>query len=89
MNLLAHLYLSKDINDLMIGNFIGDFVKGNQYLNYSAEIQNGILLHREIDSFSDMHEAHKATRDRFRKGFGLHSGVVVDIVYDHYLAILL
>lgn len=86
MNLLAHLYLSKGINDIMIGNFIGDFVKGNQYLNYSEQIQKGILLHREIDSFTDNHESHKLTRDRFRKEYGLHSGVVVDIIYDHFLA---
>ncbi|MDA3890416.1 MAG: ACP phosphodiesterase [Salinivirgaceae bacterium] len=86
MNILAHLYLSGKINNVMLGNFMGDFVKGNQYLNYSAEIQKGILLHREIDTFVDAHPLHKASRDRFRKEYGLHSGIVVDIVYDHYLA---
>ncbi|MFA6403884.1 MAG: ACP phosphodiesterase [Salinivirgaceae bacterium] len=86
MNILAHLYLSKGINKLMLGNYMGDFVKGNQYLNYPEPIQQGILLHRKIDDFTDKHEAHRSSRDRFRKKYGLHSGIVVDIVYDHFLA---
>lgn len=87
MNILAHLYLSKGINDIMLGNFMGDFVKGKNFQNYPSEIQQGILLHREIDTFTDNHPAHKSSRDRFRKGYGLHSGIVVDIVYDHFLAL--
>jgi len=86
MNILAHLYLSKGINSLMLGNFMGDFIKGNQYLNYPKSIQQGILLHRKIDDFTDKHEAHRSSRNRFRKKYGLHSGIVVDIVYDHFLA---
>jgi acyl carrier protein phosphodiesterase len=86
MNILAHLYLSGGINDIMLGNFMGDFVKGNKYLAYTGDIQKGLLLHREIDTFTDKHDTHKQSRDRFRKHYGLYSGVVVDIVYDHFLA---
>ena len=86
MNILAHLYLSAGINDLMLGNFIGDFVKGNKYLDFPGDIQKGILLHREIDTFTDKHPAHKSSRDRFREQYGLYSGIVVDIVFDHFLA---
>lgn len=86
MNLLAHLYLSNGINGTMLGNYIADFVKGKQYLDYPEEIQKGILLHRAIDSFTDQHPLHKKSRDRFRSNYGLFSGVVIDIVYDHYLA---
>jgi acyl carrier protein phosphodiesterase len=70
----------------MLGNFMGDFVKGNKYLAYTGDIQKGLLLHREIDTFTDKHDTHKQSRDRFRKHYGLYSGVVVDIVYDHFLA---
>ena len=70
----------------MLGNYMGDFIKGKKYLNYSNEIQKGILLHREIDTFTDRHDAHKKSRDRFREEYGLYSGVVVDIIYDHFLA---
>lgn len=86
MNILAHLYLSKGINEVMLGNYIGDFVKGKQYLNYPDEVQKGIILHRNIDTFTDKHLLHKQTRDKFRSGYGLYAGVVVDILYDHFLA---
>lgn len=86
MNILAHLYLSGSIGDVMLGNFMGDFVKGRQYQNYPSQIQQGILLHRKIDDITDNHPVHKQSRDRFRTKYGLHSGVVVDIVYDHFLA---
>lgn len=86
MNLLAHLYLSNGINEVMFGNFIGDFIKGKDYLHYPEEVQKGILLHRKIDDFTDKHPLHKQSRDRFRKGYRLFSGVIVDILYDHYLA---
>lgn len=86
MNILAHLYLSNGINDIMLGNFIGDFVKGNKYQNYPELVQKGILLHRNIDTYTDKHPIHKLSRDRFRPRFGLYSGVVVDVLYDHFLA---
>lgn len=86
MNILAHLYLSNGINQVMLGNYMGDFVKGKQYLHYSQAIQEGIMLHRKIDTYTDMHPIHKTTRDRLRSGYGLHSGIVVDIIYDHFLA---
>ena len=86
MNILAHLYLSGGINEIMLGNYMGDFIKGNKYLNYTDNIQKGILLHRQIDTFTDNHTAHKNSRERFRKEYGLYSGIVVDIVYDYFLA---
>ena len=46
MNFLAHLYLSKDNKNILIGNFIADAVKGKKHENYPKEIQAGILLHR-------------------------------------------
>jgi acyl carrier protein phosphodiesterase len=87
MNILAHLFLSGGINELMLGNFMGDFVKGNQYLNFPQPIQQGILLHRKIDDITDKHKLHGQSRNRFRSKYALHSGIVVDIVYDHFLAL--
>ncbi|GIS88192.1 MAG: hypothetical protein CM1200mP18_09020 [Gammaproteobacteria bacterium] len=51
MNYLAHLYLSGDIEDLVIGNFIGDAVRGDQYKRLKPAVQAGVRLHREIDRF--------------------------------------
>lgn len=86
MNFLAHIYLSGNDTPLMIGNFIGDFVKGNNYKNFPMEIQNGILLHREIDSFTDSHEVVLESKKRLREKYRHYSGVITDIFYDHFLA---
>lgn len=87
MNFLAHLHLSYPNNTEMVGNFIGDYVKGKKYLDYSTDICKGIMMHRQIDSFTDSHLLHKATRDIFREAYGLYSGVIADMVFDHFLAL--
>lgn len=46
MNFLAHLYLSKGHPQEMVGNFIGDHVKGSKYKEYPTTIATGILFHR-------------------------------------------
>lgn len=86
MNYLAHIYLSGNNCDIKIGNFIGDAVKGKKYENYSEGIRNGILLHRKIDFFTDNNEIHKRSRERIRHIYHKHSGIVIDLFYDHFLA---
>ena len=86
MNFLAHAHLSGDNDDLLFGNFIADAVKGNGLIKFPEDIQNGIRIHRKIDSFTDTHEIFKQTLDRIRKHFGKFAGIVVDIYYDHFLA---
>lgn len=88
MNFLAHLYLARHTDGLRVGGFIADWVKGSSYQQHRPDIAAGILLHREIDHFAD-HSAHPAIRagkDRLRELFRFHAGVVLDIVYDHFLA---
>ncbi|MCW3784855.1 ACP phosphodiesterase [Plebeiibacterium sediminum] len=86
MNFLAHLYLSQGINQLMIGNFIGDYVKGKKYESYSPEIQKGIILHRKIDAYTDSHPIVKQSTARFKPCYNRYASVVIDVIYDHYLA---
>ncbi len=86
MNFLAHAHLSGKNNDLMVGNFIADAVKGNASLKYSGDILKGITLHRQIDTFTDAHRLHRQSRNLIREDFGKFSGIVVDIYYDHFLA---
>ncbi len=86
MNFLAHIYLSGENEGITIGNFIADGIKGRKYLKYPAEIQKGILLHRGIDSFTDQHPTVKLSTARLHKNYSHYSGVIVDILYDHYLA---
>ncbi len=86
MNYLAHLYLSGSSEDIILGNFIGDYVKGKKYFDYPDDVAKGILLHRRIDSFTDSHPQTREAKELFRAEFGLYSGIVVDFFYDHFLA---
>lgn len=86
MNYLAHLALSQLNPDLMLGNFIGDAVKGNPNLHYDASIAAGIHLHRWIDSYADSHPIGKETRASLRPHLGRFSGVGVDLLFDHFLS---
>ena len=86
MNFLAHIYLSGDNKEVTIGNFIADGIKGKDYKKYPFQIQNGILLHRGIDSFTDQHPTVRKSTARLHKNYGHYSGVIVDILYDHFLA---
>jgi acyl carrier protein phosphodiesterase len=87
MNYLGHIYLSGYNEAGMIGNFIGDHVKGKGYLNYPSEIQKGILLHRKIDLFTDTNLNWQNIRERIRPVYKRYSGVVADLFVDHFLAL--
>lgn len=86
MNFLAHIYLSGEDEGITIGNFIADGIKGKKYIKYPPSIQKGILLHREIDTFTDQHPTVRLSTARLHKNYSHYSGVIVDILYDHYLA---
>jgi acyl carrier protein phosphodiesterase len=86
MNFLAHIYLSGEDEGITIGNFIADGIKGKRYLTYPQKIQKGILLHRFIDSYTDSHPTVRKSTARLHKNYGHYSGVIVDILYDHFLA---
>ena len=86
MNFLAHIYLSFDDDEITIGNFIADSIRGKRYQKYPEKIQHGILLHRAIDSFTDRHPMARKSSKRLHTNHGHYSRVVVDIFYDHFLA---
>lgn len=86
MNYLAHIYLSRDHEMITIGNFMADHIKGNKYKTYPTDLQKGILLHRQIDSYTDAHEIVRRSKRRLDDSYGLYRGVIIDIFYDHFLA---
>ena len=86
MNYLAHIYLSGTNDLLKIGNFMADSIKGHYYEKFDSEIKKGILLHRHIDSFTDMHPIYRQSKHRLHEKYGHYSGVIMDILYDHFLA---
>lgn len=85
MNYLAHIALSGDNTDVLIGNFIGDFIKGDDFENYPKNLKKGMLLHRAIDSFTDSHPLTIQSKRRFYKEFPKVGGIITDIVYDYFL----
>lgn len=86
MNFLAHIYLSGDSEDILLGNFIADMVKGKQIENFHQGIVDGFMLHRKIDTFTDNHPIIEQSKIRIRNKYRLYSGVVVDMYYDHFLS---
>ena len=87
MNYLSHIYLSGESEEIILGNFIGDYVKGQQILNYPTEVAKGIFLHRQIDSFTDSHAVIIECIVKLRPAFGKYAGIVIDIFLDHFLAV--
>ncbi len=86
MNYLAHIYLSQEIKELTIGNFIADSIKGNKFQHFPKKIKDGIILHRALDTFTDKHPIVRKSTHRLFPAYSHYSGVVVDILYDHFLA---
>ncbi|EKT3957105.1 acyl carrier protein phosphodiesterase [Flavobacterium psychrophilum] len=86
MNYLAHLFLSGNNDLLKIGNFMADGIRGNDYLNFPEEVKNGIILHRHIDTFTDAHPMYRKSKHRLHEKYGHYAGVIMDILYDHFLA---
>lgn len=86
MNYLAHIYLSGDSEEIKLGNFIGDFVKGNRHQQFPEEVARGIILHRSIDTFTDQHVLVKECIKLLRPGYGKYAGIIADVFFDHFLA---
>jgi acyl carrier protein phosphodiesterase len=85
LNYLAHIYLSGANEEILVGNFIGDYVKGFELARYSETIRKGIMLHRHIDSFTDTNLIVKRSKARMVEKYRKYSGIIIDIVYDHFL----
>ena len=87
MNYLMHLFLAGDDRESLVGNMMGDFVKGRLDNRYSPGIRSGIVLHRKIDSFAAGNRFFRQSKMRLDDSNGHYKGILVDIFYDHYLAV--
>ena len=86
MNFLAHLFLSHHDDELLIGNFIADAVRNRDVATYTQGIQDGIHLHRQIDTFMDNHTLVNTGKVRLRSLYRKYASVVIDVYYDYLLA---
>ncbi len=86
MNYLAHLFLSHETPEAVIGGLLGDFVKGAVGDRFTPAVAQGIVLHRKIDRYTDAHAivaGSKRLISPLRRRF---AGIMVDVFYDHFLA---
>jgi acyl carrier protein phosphodiesterase len=86
MNYLAHLYLAEEHAESLLGNLLGDFVKGAVGNGFSEEVRKGIELHRKVDRYTDSHAVVRTSLQRISPHRRRFAGVMVDIFYDHLLA---
>jgi len=86
MNILAHIYLSGASDEVKVGNFIGDYVKGRKYNKFPEAVSQGIRIHRDIDDYTDKHPVVQLSKSLLYSDIHKYSGVIVDVIYDHYLA---
>lgn len=86
MNHLAHFTLAHPEPGLIVGAFLGDFVKGRLTGDRPAAVERGIRLHRAIDAFTDGHEIVRHSARRFDPAFRRYAPILIDLVFDHFLA---
>lgn len=74
----------------MMGNYVGDFVKGRltdaKTAHWNPEYVLGLKLHRSIDSFTDTHPDVLQAKDVAAVTQGKLAGIVMDIYFDYFLA---
>jgi acyl carrier protein phosphodiesterase len=89
VNFLAHLYLADGSDASLLGNLLGDFVKGSPedlVRQYDPELVRGLINHRRVDAFTDAHPKFQAARKLVSPARRRYGGILVDLCFDHYLA---
>ena len=87
MNYLAHLLLADGTSETLVGGLLGDFAKGLDVSSLPAAVRAALLQHRRIDAFTDAHPLVRRSRARVSREFSRFSGILVDVFYDHFLAL--
>ena len=85
MNYLAHTFLSYSDGQI-VGQFLEDYIKNSERFSFPKDIQNGITMHRAIDTFTDAHPAIHEAKKIFSPHVRLYSGAFVDVAMDYFLA---
>lgn len=87
MNWLAHLYLSERSAEFRIGNLLPDLIGRNEWMALPPGFVRGAECHCRIDRFTDSHPLARQSRERLGPEFRRYSGIIVDVFYDHLLAV--
>lgn len=87
MNWLAHAFLSTPDVEFRLGNLLADMIRGRERAAMPARFLEGVRHHQAIDAFTDTHSIVYRSRTRLGGRFGHASGILIDIFYDHFLAL--
>ncbi len=85
MNFLAHCALAGDDPDLVVGGFLGDFIKG-PVPDLPGQIALGVRLHRRIDAITATEPGIRESVLRLGPELRRTGGIFVDLAGDHFLA---
>lgn len=85
MNYLAHSYLTFTDGQI-VGQFLEDFIRNRDRFTFPKDIQEGITLHRAIDTFTDAHPAIHEAKKVFAPLVRLYAGAFVDVAMDYFVA---
>jgi acyl carrier protein phosphodiesterase len=86
LNYLAHLFLTADDEDLLVGQMLGDFLEPGWKQMLPEAVQAGVRLHQQVDRFTDTHALFGVSRRRLPPPFRRYGGILIDVFYDHILA---
>lgn len=87
VNYLAHLHLSEAANLPLSGAVLGDIVRGRLEQRFPSPLEQSIRLHRRIDVLTDSHPLTRVARERFPPETRRYAGIVLDVLYDHCMAL--
>ncbi|TXY26671.1 DUF479 domain-containing protein [Vibrio mimicus] len=85
MNFLAHLHIAHHCQSSLLGNLLGDFVKGDPTNQYPQNLVQGIRLHRWVDAYTDSHPVMKAAKHLFPSPQQRFAPIALDLFWDHCL----
>jgi acyl carrier protein phosphodiesterase len=86
VNYLAHFLLAQPRPGWVVGALLGDFHKGPLRGELPEELEQGVFLHRRIDSCSDQLPRLQRYRLGLPATWRRFSGAVLDLLFDQQLA---
>ncbi|HET6473491.1 MAG TPA: ACP phosphodiesterase [Pseudomonadales bacterium] len=86
MNFLAHCALADTRPGILVGGFLGDFLKGPVPPELPHDVRLGVRLHRRLDAFSAVEPNIKTSVMRLPSAARRLAPVFIDLTTDHFLA---
>jgi acyl carrier protein phosphodiesterase len=85
LNYLAHLFLAQRNPHSLVGNLMGDFLRGVKVKDLPEPIARGVHNHLAVDRYTDSHACLKPLKSMFRAQRRRFAGIIIDVVFDHFL----